>query len=413
MTVTEGQVQTFAEAIADLYGQLLLSDLPEKAAYRGYLDGETPFGLDDHGYRVSYLGLLRDVFQLPSIGEQWSEDGIQELGHQLMLKLAEAKRQGNGSPDFDTITRDWLKRIDVEFEEFDCYTAVAGLSVDEPLAVSEVTFLPLETSLPEFEDSVAESFREDLNSFRNCLSCSKVSGEWRRASEIHRQKTEEALNVLRFIGALVWHDQPTRHIYIASQDPKRVSDSLVVSEEGLVSRVGASEFEPIPFRIDRESIQYAQFYGFDEVQSILRTNNPSELQQAFLTAIQWFGQATQELLPLVAFVKYYISIETVLKKESESAKLELPRRLGVLIEPWDKSRYAKLESDLKDFIDERNAVFHSGAPLSATPEELEWEGRILARQALHQLRLRLASDGWQNKDDLVSWVATQHQKYLV
>jgi len=412
MSVSEEQIQAFAGLIAQLYERVLLTSLPEGLAYRSYLDGTTPFGLDDDGYRTSYLGLLQSVFHLPNIVDKWSEDGIQELGHDLLLDLADTKRQQRGAPDFTSIAHNWLAKIDVEFGECVCYTAVAGLSVEAPLEVGTVTFLPLDVQRPEFDDELAVSFRDELNSFRDSLSTSKVTAEWRRASQLHREKTETALNVLRFIGALVWHDRPTPHIYIASQDPKRVSDTLVVTTGGAVSRVGASDFTPVPFRVDQQTIQYAEFYGLREVQALLKTSSQSEIQQSYLTSIQWFGQATQELLPLVAFVKYYIAIETALKRAGENAKTVLPRRLGVLIEPWNRSRFAKLEADLRDFIDERNAVFHSGTPKAQSAEELQWESRILARQALHQLRLRLKSEHWRTKDDLIAWVDTQHSKFL-
>ena len=412
MTATEEQIHAIAEAIADLYRRLLLSDIPEEPSYRGYLDLETPFALDHDGYHISYVGLLRSVFQLPNIGEKWSEDGIQEQGHQLLLSLAETKKQGGESPDFHSVAHEWLGKFDVEVREHLCYTAVSGLSVHLPLEVGDVTFLPLDTQRPELKNEMASSLLEKLNSYRDCLSCSSVTAEWRRASQIHRQKTEQALNVVRFIASLVWHDQPIRHIYIAGQDPGRVSDSLVVASEGTVSWVGASEFTPLPVQINHETIQYVEFYGLKEIQALLQVSHPSEIEQSFLTAIQWYGQATQEFLPLVAFVKYYISIEVVLKKEREYARSVLPRRLGVLIDPWDGSRLPKLEDDLRGFVDERNAVFHSGMPISSTPEELAWDARVLARQALHQLRRRLRSEHWQTKDDLIAWSAAQHQKYL-
>jgi len=411
MSITEQQVNDFASAMQEIHSRILLSDIPDDAAYRGYLDKDTPFALDRHGYRVSYLGLLSKVFALPRIADLWSEDGIQELGHQLLLSLAQSRKDAN-IPDFPSIAREWLAKIDAPFEEFTCCTAAAGLSVDAPLEIGDVTFLPLEMDLPEFRDEAADSFRENLNTYRDCLSSSKVSAEWRRASEIHCQKTEYALNVIRFIASLVWHDQKTRHVYIASQDPMRISEMLVVAPAGAVSRVGASDFTPLPVNLDQETLPYAQFYGLGEIQVLLRNPSPAELQGSYLTSIQWFGRATQELLPLVAFVKYYISIKAALKKEGESAKQVIPRRLGVLIEPWDKSRLARLETDLRDLIDERNAVFHSGSPLTSTLERLEWDARILSRQALHQLRVRLRSEGWQTKDDLIAWVSAQHAKHL-
>jgi hypothetical protein len=145
---------------------------------------------------------------------------------------------------------------------------------------------------------------------------------------------------------------------------------------------------------------------------MLEEPSPTEIERAFLTAIQWFGRATQEQLPLVAFIKFYIAIEVALKRPGEHAKSVLPRRIGVLLSPWDKSRLATLERDLGGFIDERNAVFHSGLPLAASPDRLRWDSRILSRQVLHQIRQKLASENWQTTDDLIAWVDNQYSDYL-
>lgn len=411
MTITQDQIEEFSKSIAKLFNRILLNDIPEDASYRGFLDSETPFGLDYFGYRNSYLGLLRQVFQMPNIAKRWSEDGIQDLGHELLLELASVKNEGGKPSDFSTHARDWLAKIDVDFQEFLCYAAVSGLSVESKIDIGQVTFLPVDAELP--ESSLAESFLKDPNAYRDCISCSRVTAEWRRASQIHRQETEKALNVIRFIASLIWHDQPIRHVYIEGQELKRVSSTLVVSSEGSVSSVGSAEYSPHPVELNSETLKYAEFYGFDEILALIDKPSPSEIERSFLTGIQWFGQATQEFLPLVAFIKYYISIEASLKKDREHARSVLPRRLGVLLESWNRSRLDKLEDDLRGFIDERNAVFHSGSPIAASPDELQWDSRILSRQALHQLRQKLKSEKWQTKDDLIDWVNTQYQSYLV
>lgn len=412
MTITSDDHREVAQLIRAVYERIKVEDLPEEPAYRGFLDEDTPFALDYHGYRDSYMGLLRRVFQIPHIAERWSEDGIQELAHQLLIELAGIKHAGGQPPDFLSMAGTWLAKIDVQMEEYTCFSVVSGLSLDRVVEVDGVRFLPLKTDLPDPGGHLTASFLEDLNPFVNSIASSKVTAERRRASQIHRENTEEALNVLRFVGSLIWHDQPTRHVYVQGQDPKRVSDTLVATKASVVSSVGASDFTPLPLTINEETIKHAEFYGFKEIQQILQMTTRNEIQDSFLTAIQWFGMATQEFLPLVAFVKYYISIEAVLKKPGEPAKAVLPRRLAVLIEPWDKSKYPQLENDLRDFVDERNAVFHSGHPLSTSAEGLAWDSRTLARQALHQLRLRLKSEKWQTKDDLAAWVEAQYDKYL-
>ena len=330
----------------------------------------------------------------------------------LIVSLASMKLDQDTSVDFEQISEDWLNKIDLDFEQYGCYSSVSGLVVDSPLKLGEVTFLPISNSDKKLEGELAKRFHKDLNEYRDCISYSEVTAEWRRASQIHRGKTECSLNVIRFMASLIWHDQPTRHVYLEGHDPKRISDSLVVSTKGDISSVGASEFTPHPIELTDEMMPYAQFYDFDFVRCLLDDPSPSELSKSFLTAIQWFGRATQETNPLVAFIKFYVAIEAALKKPSESAKTVLPRRIGVLINPWNNTRLSKLEDDLRDFIDERNSVFHSGAPISSSPEVLQWDSRTLSRQVLHQLRIRLKREGWKSKDDLLLWVDQQYSNYL-
>lgn len=412
MTVSEKSVNTLAQLIAGLYEQLLVKEVPENALYLGYLDSETQFGLDEQGYRVSYTGILREIFALPDIGEKWSHDGVQELGHKLLIQLAEHKAKSLPPPDFDVITREWLAQVDLKFEQHRCFSTIEGLSVESPIEVGNVKFLPIDIDLPELKQPLTTSYLEKFNTFRNCLSSSIVIAEWIRAAEIHRQRTHTALNVLRYISSLVYHDQPTRHIYITGRDPSRVSYTITVNEKGMAGRVGASEFDPAPLRVDTKFSAFANFYGFDHILSMISSSSPAEIEESFLTAIQWYGEASQESIPLLSFVKYYVSIESALKKEDERAKTVLPRRISVLLEAWNKDRQRKLEKDLGNMIDERNSVLHSGKPKASNPEYLAWAGQIVARQVLHQLRLKIKDGKFHTKDNVISWVDNQYSKYL-
>ena len=53
MSAESDSVAEFAERIASLYEQIILEDIPEEPSYRGFLERETEFALDDQGYRVS------------------------------------------------------------------------------------------------------------------------------------------------------------------------------------------------------------------------------------------------------------------------------------------------------------------------------------------------------------------------
>lgn len=91
MAISKDQVSEFKGFISKLYDQIILDDFPDEPSYKGYLERDTPFALDEQGYRRTYLPLVQRVFQLPHISEMWSEDGVQELAHDLLMSLASLK----------------------------------------------------------------------------------------------------------------------------------------------------------------------------------------------------------------------------------------------------------------------------------------------------------------------------------
>lgn len=412
MAITEEQVRFFARRISELYNHIFLGVTPSDVFYFGFLENVQGYGLDEAGYTDLYLGILREVFKIPDIEEKWSEDGIQQLGHSLLRNMAETKTGSEEEPDFTVISREWLEKIDVEPEEYTCYTSVVGLSVESPLELGGVDLLPVGIERPELEHENARGFLEHLNAFRYCLSCSRVVAEPRRATEIHRERTERALNILRFVGSLAWYEQQTRHINVAGQDITRLTRSIFVSSGGGVGWVDASEISPVPMNVNAHTLPLLQFYGLDEIQALFKNAFRTEIENSLLTGIEWYGRATQELSPLVAFVKHYIAIEAATKLEREYVGVVLPERIGALIEPRDRSRFASIKAEAKDLIDERNEVFHSGKPLNANPEELQWRARVLSRMVLHQLRIRLESESWTTKEDLKTWATAQRRRLV-
>jgi hypothetical protein len=217
---------------------------------------------------------------------------------------------------------------------------------------------------------------------------------------IGREKIDKALNILRFLGSLIWESEPTRHIYISGQQLERVSSTFVIDSEGRFGTVGHSEFSPLPFNVDDNFMQYADFFGLNYYQSLI-DRQASPIEEDLFAAIQWYGFAIQELSPLVSFVKFYIAIETAIKKEGESAKKYLPNRISVLLEPWNKLRQRELEIEMRDLIDERNSVFHEGKVEKYSPGYLANASRIMARGAIHHLRLSIGAKKWKTKDELI------------
>ena len=403
-------IQNISGILIELFDSLIVIDIPTDASFLSYSDCGKPFGLDRNGYINIYARLFNYIINLKGIGDAWSEDGVTEIINNVLREFANKKING-GNIDNIKEANSIFDKVAIKFENQLCLIPVIGLSIDTQMEIGDVTIRNIENSR-ELVSGKTFSFFDNLSSHKDSIATCYVQAEWRKATEFAREKSEYVLNILRFIGSLVWYNQPTRHIYIKGRDRSRFSYSLVINSKGFASRAVNSEFIVLPYKIDAEFLESAKFYGFDYYKKLINNSNISLIEKALTTAIQWYGDATQDLLPLNSFIKYYISIETVLKNENESGKSVVPRRLSVLLSPFDKAKQRKLEKDIEGLIDERNSIFHSGVPIIEKPDYLDWIGKILGRSVIHQVRLRIASEKLQTKDDLIDWIKIHYSKYL-
>jgi hypothetical protein len=413
MTITTDELTTLTDLIAGLHQHMLITDVPEDASYKGFLSIDQPFGLGYRGFNEFYRGLLAFTLTLHGIGAQWSQGAIEQKIHTLLLALARSRYEDEQNPDFAAIASDWVADIDIQFEEFKCFVPVAGLSTERTLELGKVTFHPLESLKDAFEDKLISPFRGDLHPLRDCIASSVIRAERLRAIELLQVEVSRALNILRLMGSLVWHNQPQGSIYVGGREPKGAAYAAALGPKDSVSTgVNTGRVIP-PFRIDDEFLQVARVYGLDLIRDMVGREAQTELERAFLLAIQWYGEGIQELLPLYRFVKFYVSMEIASKKKTEfSARNHLPRRLSVLIYPWSKQKQRQLELDIADLIDERNAVFHGGEPDQKTADYLAWFARLIAMQTLHHLRMGIQNDGLDSKDALDAWAQHQYATYL-
>lgn len=406
MAISIQQHNELCSLIKNLYDHISF-DVPDRPTYAGYLRIDRPFCLDDDGYFVIYQSLKRSILNIGNIGEKWSNQGLEEEIHKLLSELATLK-DNNAVPDFENITSAFEQKIDIEFQEYECIVPIIGLTIQSKLQVGDVTFLPFEAK-DRFSNKLFDVYIDDLISHRDCFAITKIKAEWIRSAELAREKIEKALNILRFLGSLIWASEPTRHIYVSGQQLKRVSYTFVIDSEQKIGTVGHTEFSVQPFKLDDDIMQYAEFFGLSYFQALI-DRQASPIEEDLFAAIQWYGFAIQELIPLVSFAKFYIAIETATKKDGERARMVLPKRISVLLEPWNKLRQEELEIELGQLIDERNSVFHEGKVRKYNPSYLADTGRILARGVIHQLRLKIASERWKAKEELIDWVNAQSKR---
>jgi len=391
---------SIVDLVSRLYEHLHIGEPPEDALY-----SSVNFYLDEEGYQSLYFEVLRALYTISGITEIWSERALKDQLHWLLVKLAEAKEVAGNSDqtsiNFSSLATIWLERFQSQFEKQNYYIPVTGLEVEKPLTIGSVTFWPWAEKLTEIEQQDPFHTYADLPAHSSCLVGVRIAAEAYKAVEIMRQRVEEALNVLRYLGALVWYNQPTRHIYLAGTEPGRVSYVLTWDGQGRIDRLGDSLYWPIPFQVDNTFLNRANNYGLRDLSAWIDNPEATPLQKLLVNSIQWFGDATQELAPLQAFMKYYVAMESLLKKGRENAKKVVPKRVACLLGERDREK-RQLEIEL--LIEERNEVFHRGSPKEDPPELLEWVGHQFARNMINKILPMASSYGFSTKEEFLCWV---------
>lgn len=383
----------------------------EKAPYSHYSDRYVSFYLDDIGYYDLYIKMFVILNNIEGISYLLSNDCISNNIGDILEKIADSKSRKE-TIDYKKTIGDLIKSLKSEISSYLCIIPIRGLSIDCDLQLGEIKFQNVENAKKLIEVNENDfSFFNKYSSHKDSFALCTVTAEKGKASEIAREKIESILNIIRFISSLIYFNQPHRHIALDGRNQNNFSYSLVLDESGNISQFVSHESTVLPLIINSEFMKYAKSHGFD---FYIRGLNEgiTQIEKTLYTAIQWFGDGLQDLIKINSFVKFYIAIETILKNEDENAKNVVPRRLSILLEPYEKDKQRKLESDIKDLIDERNSIFHSGVANKESPENLQYIGKIMGRNVIHYSRLKVESEKIKTKKDLHESLYRHYEKYL-
>ena len=400
MEIDDSQIRSVGTLIEGLYEHIHIADLPDDPPYSGFVvDGER-YALDEQGYEKWYRELMTAILAQPKFAAIWSEDGIRGLMHELIVELAEYKRN-QVRPNFWEIARNWIAKIDIEFEETECFLPVVGLALRQPLSAGTVTLLPLDAFKERMTGYELWHSFDDLSPIMNCVARIKTRTEAQRSIEILREKTEYVVNLFRYVSSIMYRDGPVTPIYVKGNEPRRISRAVTIGSSGRTSSFVNSVQSPVPLVLNEINEQIADSYGLRRLLSLVGKERRTSLEDNILTAIQWFGDATQDIAPAFAFVKFYIALETVIKKDNEKAQSVLPARVSRLMAPFERDRRKRLRKSLEAVIHERNAIFHGGEPSSESFEYLEWLAKRFARNVIHEVRQLAEREGLRTKDELI------------
>ncbi len=403
MSLSELQIGRIADSIQGLYEHLIVENVPKDAPCKGLFAPDKAYALDKQGYYKWYRELMQAVYTLPRVSEIWSEFGIMDRGRELLVQLAQQK-SAQTPIDIHRMAGEWIATIDIQFEEVTSYVPIVGLALQQPLSAGDVTFWPLETVKAQIKDSDPWHSFDALSPHMSCVASMRTRTEPQRSIEILREKAEYAANVFRYIGTTIFQEGPTMPIYALENEPNRESRAVTIDAGGRVCTYSNSVQSPLPLVLNAMNRQTADDYGLGHLLSLLGKSDRSPLEDNLLTALQWFGDASQDISAAFSFVKFYISLETVSKEDNESARSVLPSRVSWLLSPWDRGRRSRISKTVERVIEERNAVFHGGVPAGESFEYLQRVSKLMARATIHEVRQLVERNCLKTKDELIGWI---------
>ena len=373
------------------------------------------FGLDicvtNEGVKIrNELASL--LFQNKTVASNWSDKSLLEHLDNSIQTLGSLKKRDD-YPDFTSHASNLIADLTCDFEECDAITIVEGLQVSKSLQMGNITFFPIAEKQNLLNEPPLNILFKDVSPSRDSVAVGRYRVEPRRSIELIRRDTDYCLNILRYMGSLLWPNELARQINVAGEPRQNAAYSLSIGSSRHPSAFADTDFSVMPLRLDDETMPYADFHGLSHLISILNKPKRTEIEKSLLTAIQWFGDATRELQPLAAFLKFYMPIEIILKGEKEIAKRVIPKRLCRLLDPWNTNKQGttKIKVEIRDLIQERNSVFHSGSARKHTDEYLRLATRAYARDCLFQLSQRIISEKLKSQQGLINWINQQATKY--
>jgi hypothetical protein len=358
-----------------------------------------------------YQAFIDDLMHLPGISDILSKKDLQQPVAGLLGNLALLKNNPNNdnSLDFEQMAREWFEEIIAVVERRDCYVPVIGLTVERPLKLGNVVFWPaneardqLQQGMKQLPKSFSLGLFDNLSPDKDCIATCKVEAGPVKTGELLAEDVERAVNLPRYISTFIWDDEEDiPHVYVAGRDITRISYILALGKTKAFE-LGYSAY-PTAFGIDDSILQSAHAKGLEYLQALLTKRHPSELEEILLLAISWFGDATQDIFPGIAFVKYYTSIECITKRDEENRTSEvLPKRIAAILGSDPKER-AKIEAKMGEIIYERNNLLHGGKTQERSLEYLRDECRRIARDTLNEIRIVASHGLFSEKDALIAW----------
>jgi hypothetical protein len=185
------------------------------------------------------------------------------------------------------------------------------------------------------------------------------AGDLEKGRSMALEKAETCLNILRLY-------YPFASVYLRGDVYAAVNREIISAN--LDTRTPSGElqwinFVPQAFKLDKVSVNEMNKHGLPIINSILtkETRLLTDLEKNLLRAIFWFGAATKDKYRVSEFIKYIVSMETMLLKRERNKKEKISERLAlILLKDAKQEEVKKAKENMARLYQIRNDIMHAG-----------------------------------------------------
>ena len=206
-----------------------------------------------------------------------------------------------------------------------------------------------------YEDSLSELEADESKCLASVILPTKDAD---KGLELANQRIGEVLDLLRFLGAFVFRLSPRRPIGLQGEVPPQRRFNVAVSTTGGFRLL--HQALSFPFELSTANARQFRKLGLPHFDGIL-SKDPGErtdLEGRLVSAIHWSAEAIQETSDAARFLKFCISLESLLcTRNEEPIGATIGERLAFLLES-NKDRRLSVFQQFKKIYRVRSRLAH-------------------------------------------------------
>jgi hypothetical protein len=317
---------------------------------------------------------VQTIFDSVSEKEIISRDSVDRLVSDLILHVARVKREKPS--DFQAQLNDELRgltnSLNSQPTEWELYIPVFWLAVSElPFQVGQVRLYQGDASgtqeywqrvvelNPTYDGTPPDHFRLahlDSQFGDKNIACIRVSAlDLASAQSLALKKVRRTLDCINFFS----NKQMGTALHVRGdveqgrQVEAAIQHSQVATPHWRARSTGPRRAMPIK--------QISARRGFGRVSDLLAKENPNDLEDRILRAVQWAGRARVEPHAEKSFLLFAVALETLLLKDSKTELIyRLTLRAAHLLSSLDLDSRKMAVAQIKKLYDTRSKIVHAG-----------------------------------------------------